>query len=119
MPLSASQVSSLVEAEIGKISNPRVIELIRRLIVPPRCESRPWDYGVSGATYPCWIVAEHPASNTAFAYCEEGFGPSSPWGLLSLSGDYLSMGMDSSWFTSLEAVVKDSWAWDDPEPASK
>lgn len=75
MPLNASQVSSLVEAELARISNPTVAALVRGLIVPPRCESRPWDYGKSGTTHPCWIVAEHPASNTAFAYCDAGFGP--------------------------------------------
>jgi hypothetical protein len=112
--MTASHISTLVEAELTRIISPSSVALIRGLLVPPRCEERPWDYGAPSETYPCWIVAEHPPSNTAFAYCEQGFGPKCPWGLLWLSGEHLNMGMDSSWFTSLEAVVKDSRASEAP-----
>jgi len=111
--MEARQISDLIEKEFGKCSDPKAIALIRELLVSPRCQKRPWDYGKKGDTYPCWIVAEHRASNTAFVYCEDGFGPKCPWGLLWISGDNLSMGMDSSWFTSLEAAVKDSFAWEE------
>jgi hypothetical protein len=116
MALTASQISALVEAELARIPNPSTIALIRRLLVQPRCEKRPWDYGSLGDRYPCWIIGEHPSSNTAFTYCEQGFGPKCPWGLLGITGEHLSMGMDSSWFTSLEAAVRDSWAWEAPTP---
>jgi hypothetical protein len=108
--MTASQVSELVERELALTSSPEVVALIRRLLVTPRCEQRPWDYGAPNDTYPCWIFAEHPSSNTCYAYCEYGFGPQCPWGLLGLSGEHLNMGMDSGWFTSLEDLVKDSWA---------
>jgi len=111
--MTASEILSLVEAELTRISNPSTVALIRGLLVPPRCEQRPWDYGEPNQTFPCFIVAEHPASNTAFAYCEHGFGPRCPWGLLWRSGEWLNMGMDSSWFTSLEDCVRDSFAWPD------
>jgi hypothetical protein len=113
---TASDVSALVERELIGITNPDTVALIRRLLVPPRCEQRPWDYGEPNETFPCWIVAEHPSSNTAFAYCQFGFGPRSPWGLLWLSGEHLNMGMDSSWFASLEDVIKDSYAWEEMPP---
>ena len=109
--MTGTEMSVLVEAELTRISNPSTVALIRSLLVPPRCEQRPWDYGEPNETRPCWIVAEHPASNAAFAFCEQGFGPKCPWGLLWRSGDWLSMGMDSSWFTSLEDCVRDSIAW--------
>jgi hypothetical protein len=108
--MTASKVSELVEKELAQISSQNLVALIRRLLVPPRCEPRPWDYGAPDETYPCWIVGEHSPSNTAFAYCESGFGPRCPWGLLGISGEYLNMGMDSSWYTSLEDVVRDSCA---------
>lgn len=111
--MTASEVQTSVEAELARISEPSTVALIRSLLVQPRCEQRPWDYGEPGQTYPCWIVAEHPASNTAFAYCEHGFGPRCPWGLLACSGEFLNMGMDSSWFSSLEDCVRDSFAWPD------
>jgi hypothetical protein len=60
---------------------------------------RPWDYGRPGEAFPCWLVPEHQASNTGIAYCEQGFGPRCPWGLLFLEGtEHMSMGMDSAWF---------------------
>jgi hypothetical protein len=60
-------------------------------------------------TYPCWIVLEHAPSNTAIAYCAEGFGPGCPWGLLFLEGEHLSMGMDSGWFTYLSMRFASRW----------
>jgi hypothetical protein len=111
MALSASEVSALVEEQLARLTNPQVVRLIRSLLVPPRCELRPWDYGAPDTHYPCWIVAEHAASKTGFAYCEEGFGPGSPWGLLWISGEHLNMGMDCGWFDSLEDAVRDSFAW--------
>jgi hypothetical protein len=111
MALIATQVSALVETELARISDPMTSALIRTLLVAPRCEPRPWDYGAPDTKYPCWIVAEHAPSGTAFAYCEEGFGPSFPWGMLSISGEHLNMGMDCGWYESLEEVVRESFTW--------
>ena len=116
MSLSASDVTALVEAQLAGVGDPKVVALIRSLIVPPRCELRPWDYGPPGTQYPCWIVAVHAPSQTGFAYCEQGFGPRCPWGLLWLSGEHLNMGMDCSWYDSLEAAIRESFAW--PNSAS-
>ncbi len=85
------------------------------LLVKPRLEDRPWDYGPD-QTYPCWIVLEHPPSNTGIAYCAEGFGPRSPWGLLFLRGEHLGMGMDAGWYTKLEDAFRESRACDLPSP---
>jgi hypothetical protein len=112
MPMNELNISNLVESELNKISDERAVALIRKLRVPPRCEFRPWDYGPPNTNYPCWIVVEHPASDTAIAYCEMGFGPRCPWGLLWLS-KHPSMGMDSGWYTSIEDAIKDSFAWED------
>ena len=100
----AGDIDALVAEQIARISQPDLVQAIRRLLVPARCEHRPWDYGARHQTYPCWVVVEHRPSNTAIAYSEWGFGPSSPWGLLFLSGPHLSMGMDSQWFVSLEEI---------------
>src|SRR6266478_5665200 len=112
----AADIEALVAQQITLISQPDLVQAIRGLLVPPRCEHRPWGYGAPGQTYPCWIVAEHRPSNTAIAFCESGFGPSSPWGLLLLSGSHLSLGMDSQWFISLEQAFRDSMAWDGKNP---
>jgi hypothetical protein len=114
--VEATDVQLLVRAELGRMTDKNLVGMIAPLLVTPHREDRKWDYGPADQTYPCWIVLEHPRSNTAIAYCAEGFGPRCPWGLLFLKGDHLSMGMDSGWFTSLEGAFRDSMACDLPAP---
>ena len=111
-----TQIARLVRNELECITDERVRETISRLLVEPRCELRSWDYGPEGVAYPCWIVLEHAPSNTGIAFCDTGFGPMSPWGLLFLRGQDLSMGMDSQWYNSLEDAFRQSMACDFPSP---
>lgn len=98
---------SLVEAELASLRDDRVVTLIRQLLVTPTAILRGWDYGSPGQAYPCWAVLDHPGSNTGIVYCEFGFGPRMPWGLVFLRGAHLSIGMDSGWFgTFLEAFFE-------------
>jgi hypothetical protein len=115
---AAAKIKALIEQELLRFTDPTQREKVRALLVAPRCEERGWDYGEIGQTYPCWIVAEHPQSNTAFAYCEQGFGPENPWGLLflSLSSPYTSMGMDSGWFPHFDECFRESFAAISAEP---
>ena len=41
------------------------------------------------------------------AYCDQGFGPTHPWGLMFLTGPRSSMGMETSWHRSLEEAYID------------
>lgn len=111
-PASSAEVERLVDDQIAQITQPELLSLIRSLRIPARCELRPWDYGRRGEAYPCWIVLEHRASNTAVAYCVHEFGPRDSWGLLFIDGPHMSMGMDSGWFTTLEDAVRESMAWE-------
>lgn len=70
------------------------------------------NYGVPGEKYTCWTVLEHPASNTGIAYCEKGFGPTCPWGLIFLSGPHMNIGMDAAWYDTLEGAMLESMAWE-------
>jgi hypothetical protein len=108
--LTAQDVTLLVQQQLDSIQDLLVKEAITALLVEPTCLEREWDYGYEGQTYPCWAIAEHVASNTLFVYCEYGFGPRTPFGMVFLSGPNLGMGMDSSWYTSLEAVFYESFA---------
>jgi hypothetical protein len=112
---TTAQIDALFERELGRITQPDLIALIKRLRVSTRSEQRPWDYGAEGQTYPCWVVLEHAESDTAIVYCSSGFGPRSPWGLLFLTR-YPNMGMDSQWFVSLEDAVRESMAWEGKNP---
>ncbi|MCA8987098.1 MAG: hypothetical protein KDA78_05625 [Planctomycetaceae bacterium] len=109
-------IQEKVAAELSRIVDGEVLCLMKPLLVSPRCEMRVWDYGEPEQTFPCWIVLEHAPSNTCVAYCEYGFGPSSPWGLLFITGQHLSMGMDSEWYTYLEDAFRESMAWDGDNP---
>jgi hypothetical protein len=55
------------------------------------------------------MVLRDEHSGGEVAYCEYGFGPDCPWGLVSSRGEaeYQSMGMDSGWFkTFLDAFFE-------------
>ena len=112
MSITPAQIQTLVETELTRIDDPRVITHIRSLLVEPTVVLREWNYGVPGQTYPCWSVLNHTQSNTGIAYCEFGFGPRAPWGLVSLSGASINMsiGMDSGWYPSLLEAYFESWA---------
>jgi hypothetical protein len=97
--ITGTQISTLIEAELSSITESRIASHIRSLLVRPKPVMRAWDYGYEGEAYPCWSVLSHTPSNTGIAYCESGFGPNSPWGLVFLSGaERMSIGMDSAWF---------------------
>jgi hypothetical protein len=109
MGVSPATVSALIEDELAKLGDRRVVEHIRGLLIPPQLQTRSWDYGAPGDTYPCWLVLAHRASNTGMAYSEFGFGPEMPWGLLFLD-EHTSMGMDSGWFAHFLDAYFDSMA---------
>ena len=109
-------VARLVEEELARISDPALVAAIRRLLVTPYAVDRDWDYGGPDVKYTCWTVLEHTPSNTAIAYCESGFGPAHPWGVVFLSGEHMNIGMDSAWYASLEDAMRESQAWDQPNP---
>lgn len=109
-------VTELMEREQAAITDQAVRALVQQHRVEPYPVERDWDYGASSERYVCWTVLEHRPSNTGVAYCDAGFGPAHPWGLVFLSGPHMSIGMDSGWFASLERAVRESMAWDGPNP---
>ena len=109
MPVTADIIRALVEVELSRISDDRVVAHIHALLVSPKVVMRDWDYGAKDQQHPCWSVLEQPSSNTGIAYCEHGFGPTFPWGLVFLEGtEHMSMGMDSGWFPSFLAAYFES-----------
>ncbi len=110
--VDAPTLTKLIEHELTLVRDERVVKHVRTLLVPPYVEERGWDYGEPGQTFPCWIVLDDRAgSDTDIAYCEFGFGPKRPWGLLCAdnSGGRGTIGMDSGWFATFMDAVFESF----------
>jgi hypothetical protein len=104
-PMDAGELRTVLGAELGKL---RAVEDQTRLadhLVEPSELRCAWDYGEPGQTYPCWLVAEVRARDVGIVFCEHGFGPKCPWGLIRLPKPDdpapPHMGDDSSWFDTL------------------
>ena len=114
---NVKEISELVQREMQRTTDSKLADRIRELLITPYPVKREWVYGTPGEHYLCWTVLEHRPSNTGIAFCSEGFGPSHPWGLVFLSGPHMSIGMDCCWFASLEDAMRNSMAWEGPNPA--
>jgi hypothetical protein len=109
MTIDTNSLKNLVEHELDRITDARVTSQICGLLVELIPVPRDWNYGVKGQQYVCWNVLEHHPSNTAIAYCQSGFGPRTPWGLVALEGPHMAMGVDSGWFPSLMEAYFESF----------
>ena len=107
------EIEKIVQSELFTISLPEIVAAIKPLLVTPTMHLRNWDYGQPGEAYHCWTVLEHPESDTAIVYSDDGFGPTCPWGLVGLSASDKWFGMDSGWFRTLEDAFCDSFAVSD------
>lgn len=114
MGLDQHHVQILVREQLRHIADSGQRTRIEALLVTPHCVFLDWDYGEPGEQYPGWMVIEHAKSDTGIAYCEHGFGPECPWGLVGLQPSDRSMGMDSGWFRTLEEAFGDSMFGDPP-----
>lgn len=99
---------ALVASELAAIADPLVCEGLAAILVTPWHRQLEWDYGAPGEAYPGWMVAEDRETDTGVAWCDQGFGPKNPWGLVSLS--HASIGMDFGWFAGLEETFCESFA---------
>ena len=111
MSTTPDSLKARIDAELLVVDDPRVVALVRSLLVDPTPTALDWDYGALDERYASWIVLDDTVgSNTAIAYCEQGFGPKSPWGLIfAESADgRRPMGMDSAWFSTFMEAFFDS-----------
>src|SRR5258708_29206077 len=104
--LTTEEVNLMVQQQLEQINDLTARDALTALLVSPSCLDGKWDYGTPGETLPCWSVALHEKSKTLFVYSEYGFGLSSPWGIVFAST--LEMGMDTSWFYTLESAFYES-----------
>ena len=114
MAATPEDLKAMIEAELTLLTSSDLLMAIRNGLVEPRPIQLNWDYGTPGQQFDGWIVFDHAAiSRTCIAYCEQGFGPTAPWGLIwdveDRGGGY-GMGMDSGWYQTFIGVFKESWA---------
>lgn len=106
MDILPTTLSDRVAAELASITDDQVRHFIEGLLLPvPEAHLRDWNYGDDGQQFLCWTVLGHARSKTEICFCNEGFGPTMPWGLVNgVDEPDPSIGMDSGWFfTFLEA----------------
>jgi hypothetical protein len=110
--MNADSVSARVKSELLAFSDTLIKPVIEALLIAPRPILRSWDYGQPDQQFVCWQILEDPDVGTGIAFCEEGFGPNFPWGLVSLgeSDTRSSMGMDSAWFPTFLSAFADSFS---------
>jgi hypothetical protein len=95
-----TKIRDLLEAELVKIADPARRAALTAVLVPPRRLVLKWGYGAPGERYECWLVGLSPNGKERLVYCEHGFGPSDPWGLVGTEEDWT--GMDCQWHVGLE-----------------
>lgn len=114
MKLDSELIQNLVEEQISGIKDNDRQSALRAIIVDPYVELREWDYA-ENTKYQCWIIAKPKNDDHVFAYCNEGFGPNTPWGIIKKDSNG-SMGPDACWHTFLEDLFIATGRWDGPKP---
>ena len=113
MPIDVDVLKRLIDSELEHLLDARVKAHIQGLLVEPIVVLRNWDYGKPGEQYPCWAILNDNNSNTGIVYCESGFGPRAPWGLVRLGDSedtHMSMGDDSGWYPTFLDAYFESFA---------
>jgi hypothetical protein len=94
MQVDAEKLSELVKRELAGVSDARVVEHIRGLLVSPNTLLREWDYGPPGQQYPCWIndtevrIRQSAIANTALDRVARGVcSPLPIWRVFKAAGD--------------------------------
>lgn len=108
---NAAQVTVALDEDLRNLRDPRVRASIQAFrLSTPRPIRLAWDYGKPGDTFDGWLVFEDPRQRVGIAYCEQGFGPKNPWGLINAGETCPSMGMDSGWFPRFLGAYLDSFS---------
>ncbi len=110
MTTAPHQLRQLINIELETVSDARIVKFIREGLIEPTEVMRNWDYGDLGQQYPCWTVYEHLPTNSGIAYCDNGFGPKNPWGLVSPIEDNPSIGIDAGWYPNFLAAFFEGFA---------
>jgi hypothetical protein len=108
---TAAEVAAALEEDLAHLRDPRVRASIQAFRVgPPMSIRLAWEYGKPGDTFDGWLVFDDPGNRTGIVYCDQGFGPKRPWGLITTGESCPSMGMDCGWFGRFIDAYLDSFS---------
>lgn len=117
---NARDVHRFVAEQLALVQHPERRRALAALLVEPREEWREWDYGEPGEGFTYWVVGEAPERGVLLAYCDRGFGPVAPWGILfadmpgQVSPEPHTLGMDAQWNWYLEEAFVRAGLWEEP-----
>jgi hypothetical protein len=106
--MGKTEILDLIEAELVDFSDVEIIDFIKTHLIDPAPLDLAWDYGEPDVKFRGWSVLEDAITGTRIVYCEQGFGPTNPWGLVSCYVETPSMGQDTGWFTTFLDAFFDS-----------
>jgi len=117
--MTPTDVAALVRDDMRALHDARVVAHVTALLVtPPRQLLLGWAYGAAGEAFDGFLVLDHARSGTGIAYCQQGFGPAAPWGLIATNRESPpSMGRSDEWcprfleayFESIAPADLDIW----------
>jgi hypothetical protein len=108
---SAAEVAAALDEGLANLRDPRVRASIQAFrVATPTPIRLAWDYGEPDETFDGWLVFDDQGHRTGIVYCDKGFGPKSPWGLITTGETCPSMGMDSGWFRRFMDAYLDSFS---------
>jgi hypothetical protein len=104
--MNLDEIRRLVDSELAEATDAGERDRLAALLATPEQIKLDWEYGKAGEQLSCWRVGRSPEENPCrlwLVYCQQGFGPSFPWGFVET--DSASMGIDAQWHSSLVAAA--------------
>jgi hypothetical protein len=98
--MQSKEVAVLIKSGLDRVSDQSRRASLEKLLIEPRQLSLHWEYGLEGLRFNCWHVGQSLNGEIWLLYCEQGFGPSFPWGFVFPPSK--SLGNDGQWYSGLE-----------------
>lgn len=107
MAITRQELVARLQGEVAAIADASARAIVEASLVEPTLINCSWDYGFPGETFPCWKVARDSKRAVGIVFCESGFGPRCPWGLVWFHDAVPAMGQDSGWFSTFHEAAAD------------